>query len=375
MTPTLELTQQLIARRSVTPVDDGCQALIAERLRPAGFVAETIATNGVTNAWLRRGSNAPVFVFAGHTDVVPSGPLEKWSSDPFKPTIREGTLFGRGASDMKSSIAAFVVAAEQFVAKNASHRGSIALLLTSDEEGPATDGTVKVVDALRARGEKIDYCIVGEPTSVAALGDTIKNGRRGSLSGRLVVSGIQGHVAYPEQVRNPVHQVAPALADLAAERWDDGNEFFPPTSFQISNIHAGTGALNVVPGSCEIDFNLRFAPVSDAESLKSRIENILRKHGLEFSIQWTLGARPFMTPPGDLSSSIMRAIGEVTGRTPDISTTGGTSDGRFISTFCPQVIEFGPTNASIHKIDEHIAVSDLEPLKDVYRRTLELLLA
>ena len=375
MTPTLELTQQLIARRSVTPVDDGCQALIAERLRPAGFVAETIATNGVTNAWLRRGSNAPVFVFAGHTDVVPSGPLEKWSSDPFKPTIREGTLFGRGASDMKSSIAAFVVAAEQFVAKNASHRGSIALLLTSDEEGPATDGTVKVVDALRARGEKIDYCIVGEPTSVAALGDTIKNGRRGSLSGRLVVSGIQGHVAYPEQVRNPVHQVAPALADLAAERWDDGNEFFPPTSFQISNIHAGAGALNVVPGSCEIDFNLRFAPVSDAESLKSRIENILRKHGLEFSIQWTLGARPFMTPPGDLSSSIMRAIGEVTGRTPDISTTGGTSDGRFISTFCPQVIEFGPTNASIHKIDEHIAVSDLEPLKDVYRRTLELLLA
>ena len=375
MTPTLELTQQLIARRSVTPVDDGCQALIAERLRPAGFVAETIATNGVTNAWLRRGSNAPVFVFAGHTDVVPSGPLEKWSSDPFKPTIRDGTLFGRGASDMKSSIAAFVVAAEQFVAKNASHRGSIALLLTSDEEGPATDGTVKVVDVLRARGEKIDYCIVGEPTSVAALGDTIKNGRRGSLSGRLVVSGIQGHVAYPEQVRNPVHQVAPALADLAAERWDDGNEFFPPTSFQISNIHAGTGALNVVPGSCEIDFNLRFAPVSDAESLKSRIENILRKHGLEFSIQWTLGARPFMTPPGDLSSSIMRAIGEVTGRTPDISTTGGTSDGRFISTFCPQVIEFGPTNASIHKIDEHIAVSDLEPLKDVYRRTLELLLA
>ena len=375
MTPTLELTQQLIARRSVTPVDDGCQALIAERLRPAGFVAETIATNGVTNAWLRRGSESPVFVFAGHTDVVPSGPLDKWSSDPFEPTIRNGTLFGRGACDMKSSVAAFVVAAEQFVSENAGHRGSIALLLTSDEEGPATDGTVKVVEALRARGEKIDYCIVGEPTSVAALGDTIKNGRRGSLSGRLVVSGIQGHVAYPELVRNPVHQVAPALADLAAERWDDGNEFFPPTSFQISNVHAGTGALNVVPGSCEIDFNLRFAPVSDAESLMTRIENILRKHSLEFSIQWTLGARPFMTPPGDLSTSIMRAISEVTGRKPEISTTGGTSDGRFISTFCSQVIEFGPTNASIHKIDEHIAVSDLEPLKDVYRRTLELLLA
>ncbi len=375
MTPTLELTQQLIARRSVTPIDDGCQALIAERLRPAGFAAETIATNGVTNAWLRRGSEAPVFVFAGHTDVVPSGPLDKWSSDPFKPTIRNGTLFGRGACDMKSSVAAFVVAAEQFVSEHAAHRGSIALLLTSDEEGPATDGTAKVVEALRARGEKIDYCIVGEPTSVAALGDTIKNGRRGSLSGRLVVSGIQGHVAYPELVRNPVHQVAPALVDLAAERWDDGNEFFPPTSFQISNVHAGTGALNVVPGMCEIDFNLRFAPVSDAESLMTRIENILRKHALEFSIQWTLGARPFMTPPGDLSSSIMRAISEVTGRKPEISTTGGTSDGRFISTFCSQVIEFGPTNASIHKIDEHIAVSDLEPLKDVYRRTLELLLA
>jgi succinyl-diaminopimelate desuccinylase len=375
MTSTLELTQQLIARRSVTPVDDGCQALIAERLRPAGFAAETISTNGVTNAWLRRGSEAPVFVFAGHTDVVPSGPLDKWSSDPFKPTIRNGTLYGRGACDMKSSVAAFVVAAEQFVAENAAHRGSIALLLTSDEEGPATDGTVKVVEALRARGENIDYCIVGEPTSVAALGDTIKNGRRGSLSGRLVVSGIQGHVAYPELVRNPVHQVAPALADLAAERWDDGNEFFPPTSFQISNVHAGTGALNVVPGSCEVDFNLRFAPVSEAESLKTRIESILRRHGLEFSIQWTLGARPFMTPPGDLSSSIMRAISEVTGRKPDISTTGGTSDGRFISTFCSQVIEFGPPNASIHKIDEHIAVSDLELLKNVYRRTLELLLA
>jgi succinyl-diaminopimelate desuccinylase len=375
MTATLELAQQLIARRSVTPADDGCQALIADRLRPAGFGAETIAANGVTNAWLRRGSAAPVFVFAGHTDVVPSGPLDKWASDPFNPTVRNGALYGRGAADMKSSVAAFVVAAEQFVSTHAAHRGSIALLLTSDEEGPATDGTVKVVDALRARGEKIDYCIVGEPTSVDALGDTIKNGRRGSLSGRLIVVGVQGHVAYPQLARNPVHQVAPALAELAAERWDDGNEFFPPTTFQVSNVRAGTGALNVVPGNCEIDFNLRFASVSSAESLMQRIEATLRKHRLEFSVQWTVGAQPFLTPPGELSNSITRAIVEVTGRKPDLSTTGGTSDGRFISTFCPQVIEFGPPNASIHKIDEHIAVADLEPLKNVYRRTLELLLA
>ena len=375
MTATLELTKQLIARRSVTPADDGCQVLIAQRLRPAGFKAETIAANGVTNTWMRRGNASPVFVFAGHTDVVPTGPLDKWASDPFEPTIRNGTLYGRGAADMKSSVAAFVVATEQFVSAHVAHRGSIALLLTSDEEGPATDGTVKVVDALRARGEKIDYCIVGEPTSVDALGDTIKNGRRGSLSGRLTVIGIQGHVAYPQLVRNPVHQVAPALAELAAERWDDGNEFFPPTTFQVSNMRAGTGALNVVPGSCEIDFNLRFAPASSAESLMKRIEDILRKHGLEFSVRWNCGAQPFLTAPGDLSSSIMRAILEVTGREADLSTTGGTSDGRFISTFCPQVIEFGPPNASIHKIDEHIAVADLEPLKNVYRRTLELLLA
>ncbi len=374
MTATLELAQQLIARRSVTPADDGCQALIAKRLRPAGFAAETMATNGVTNSWLRRGHTAPVLVFAGHTDVVPTGPLDKWSSDPFHPTIRNGTLYGRGAADMKSSVAAFVVAAEQFVASNASHRGSIALLLTSDEEGPATDGTVKVVDALRARGEKFDYCIVGEPTSVDALGDTIKNGRRGSLSGKLIVVGVQGHVAYPELVRNPVHQVAPALAALAAEPWDQGNEFFPPTTFQVSNIRAGTGALNVVPATCEVDFNLRFASISSADSLKQRIENILRKHRLEYSLQWTVGAQPFLTQPGDLSSSLTQAIVEVTGRKPDLSTTGGTSDGRFISTFCPQVIEFGPPNASIHKIDEHIAISDLEPLKNVYRRTLELLL-
>ena len=374
MTATLELAQQLIARRSVTPADAGCQSLIAERLHSVGFEAETITGNGVTNVWLRRGKSAPVFVFAGHTDVVPSGPTESWASDPFQPTIRNGALYGRGAADMKSSVAAFVVAAEQFVGAHGSHRGSIGLLLTSDEEGPATDGTVKVVDALRARGEAIDYCVVGEPTSVDRLGDTIKNGRRGSLSGRLTVRGVQGHVAYPQLARNAVHQAAPALADLTAQHWDDGNEFFPPTTFQVSNVRAGTGALNVVPGSCEVDFNLRFAPVSSAESLIQRIEAILRRHGLEFTVQWTVGAQPFLTPPGELSSSITRAILEVTGREPELSTTGGTSDGRFISTFCPQVIEFGPPNASIHKIDEHIAIADLEPLKNVYRRTLELLL-
>jgi succinyl-diaminopimelate desuccinylase len=375
MNPTLELAQQLIARRSVTPDDGGCQALIAERLSATGFRAETIAANGVTNVWLRRGAEAPSFVFAGHTDVVPPGPRDQWRSDPFEPSISDGVLYGRGASDMKSSIAAFVVAAEEFVQRHPSHRGSIALLLTSDEEGPATDGTVRVVEALRARGEMIDFCIVGEPTSVDALGDTIKNGRRGSLSGRLTVAGIQGHVAYPQLARNPVHQVAPALAELASESWDQGDEFFPPTTFQISNIRAGTGALNVIPGSCEIDFNLRFAPVSTAESLQHRIEAILRRYGLLFGVQWTLGAQPFLTPPGELSAAMTRAIREVAGRETQLSTTGGTSDGRFISTMCPQVIEFGPPNATIHKIDENIAVADLEPLKNIYRRTLEQLLA
>ena len=375
MTATFELAKQLIARRSVTPTDDGCQALIAERLQSVGFTSETIQSHGVTNTWLRRGSSAPVFVFAGHTDVVPPGPREQWASDPFVAAVRDETLYGRGAADMKSSLAAFAIAAQEFIGAHAQHRGSIALLLTSDEEGPATDGTVKVVELLRKRGEKIDYCVIGEPTSVNLLGDTIKNGRRGSLSGRLVVTGIQGHVAYPQLVRNPVHQVAPALTELANERWDDGNEFFPPTTFQISNIRAGTGALNVVPGRCEVDFNLRFASVSSAEALMQRIEQILNKHDLEFSVQWTIGAQPFLTPPGELSTAIMRAIREVTGRKAELSTTGGTSDGRFISTFCPQVIEFGPRNASIHKIDEHIALSDLEPLKNVYRRTLELLLA
>lgn len=375
MTATLELTRRLIARRSVTPADDGCQDLVAQRLAPLGFRAERIERNGVTNLWLRRGAARPTVVFAGHTDVVPPGPRENWHSDPFAPTQRDGRLYGRGASDMKSSIAAFVVAAEEFVRAHPTHRGSIALLLTSDEEGPATDGTVAVVEKLAARGEAIDCCIVGEPTSVDRLGDTIKNGRRGSLSGRLTVQGVQGHVAYPQLARNPVHELAPALAELAATEWDRGNEHFPPTTFQVSNIHAGTGASNVIPGACEVDFNLRFAPVSTAEGLMRRIESILGKHRLDYEIAWTIGAQPFLTQAGELVDAIRRAIAECTGVEARLSTSGGTSDGRFIATVCPQVVEFGPPNASIHKIDENIRVDDLEPLKNVYRRTLELLLA
>jgi len=374
MSATLELAKQLIGCRSVTPDDGGCQPLIAARLAPLGFRAETIARNGTTNLWLRRGQHRPTVVFAGHTDVVPPGPREHWTSDPFVPTMRDGMLFGRGASDMKSSIAAFAVAAEEFIRAHPAHVGSIALLLTSDEEGPATDGTVAVVEKLTARDEAIDYCIVGEPTSVDQLGDVIKNGRRGSLSGRLLVRGVQGHVAYPHLARNPVHQAAPALADLAAEVWDHGNAHFPPTTFQISNIRAGTGALNVIPGTCEVEFNLRFAPVSTAAALMQRIEGILRRHRLDYEVTWTVGAQPFLTEPGRLSEALGAAIELTTGRRPQLSTTGGTSDGRFIATVCQQVMEFGPLNATIHKVNESIHVADLEPLKDVYRRTLEFLL-
>lgn len=375
MSATFDLVRDLISRPSVTPEDGGCQDAIAQRLTPLGFVAETIARKGTTNLWLRRGRERPLIVLAGHTDVVPTGPLHDWTSPPFEPTLRDGRLYGRGASDMKSSLAAFVVAVEEFVAAHPRHRGSIALLLTSDEEGPATDGTVAVVEALRARGEALDCCIVGEPTSVERLGDTIKNGRRGSLSGRLTVKGVQGHVAYPHLARNPVHELAPALAELAAERWDEGNEFFPPTTFQVSNIHAGTGTGNVIPGACVVDFNLRFAPVSTALELQQRIEAILSRHRLDYEMQWTVGAQPFLTARGSLVEALSQAIAETTGVAPQLSTTGGTSDGRFLATICPQVVEFGPCNASIHKIDEHIAVADLEPLKNAYRRMLELLLA
>ena len=373
-TPTLSLAQDLIVRSSVTPEDQGCLDLIAQRLAPLGFKIERLDANGTSNLWARRGTEAPLVCFAGHTDVVPTGPLEQWTSPPFQPTIRDGVLYGRGAADMKSSLAAFVVAIENFLAAHQNSAGSIALLLTSDEEGDALHGTVHVVNTLKARGEIIDYCIVGEPTSSVRFGDTVKNGRRGSLSAKLTVKGIQGHVAYPEKVKNPIHLIAPALAELAAEQWDAGNEYFPPPSFQISKIHAGTGATNVVPGTVDVLFNLRFSTASTADGLQARIHAILDKHQLEYDIVWTLGGRPFLTPKGKLVTVMAEAIAAATGVTPEISTTGGTSDGRFIADICPQVVEFGPLNATIHKIDECIAVADLEPLAKAYEGMLHGLL-
>ncbi len=375
MSATLALARALIARPSVTPDDAGCLELLASRLAPLGFTLERIDRNGVMNLWARRGTAQPVVCFAGHTDVVPPGPRDKWASDPFSPEIRDGHLYGRGAADMKSSLAAFVVAIERFVAAVPDHQGSIALLLTSDEEGDAVDGTVRVVEALKARNELIDCCIVGEPTSFDAFGDMIKNGRRGSLSARLVVKGIQGHVAYPERVRNPVHQAAPALAELAATRWDEGNEYFPPTSFQISNIHAGTGAGNVVPGTLEVLFNFRFSTASSVEGLQGRVHQVLDRHHLEYDLEWVLGGKPFLTPRGRLVDVLVAAIEEAAGRKPELSTSGGTSDGRYIADICPEVVEFGPLNKTIHKVDECVAVADLEPLADTYRGVLRRLLA
>ncbi len=369
------LVEALIARPSVTPNDSGCLDLIADRLAQIGFRLERFDAAGVSNLWARRGTAAPLLCFAGHSDVVPTGPLDEWHSDPFKPTIRDGVLYGRGATDMKSSLAAFVVAIERFVATHPNHKGSIALLLTSDEEGDATDGTVRVVEALKARNERPDYCIVGEPSCVGTLGDTLKNGRRGSLSAKLIVKGIQGHVAYPEKVRNPIHLAAAALAELVTEKWDNGNEYFPPTSFQISNIHAGTGASNVVPGSMEVIFNFRFSTASTAENLQSRVHKIIDQHGLEYETRWMLSGEPFLTPRGKLVDLLSAVIAETTGVTPQVSTTGGTSDGRFIVDICSEVVEFGPVNASLHKIDEHIAIADLEPLARVYEGALKRLLA
>lgn len=372
---TLDLAQELIALDSITPNDKGCQQRLAELLLPLGFVCETIESNGVTNLWARKGTESPVFVFAGHTDVVPTGPVHQWSSAPFEPTVRDGKLYGRGAADMKTSIAAMVIACEEFIAANPDHLGSIAFLITSDEEGPAVDGTVVVCDMLEERGETLDYCIVGEPTSSHILGDMIKNGRRGSLSGHLVIKGIQGHIAYPHLARNPIHQAAPALAELAAEVWDEGNEYYAPTSWQVSNLHSGTGATNVIPGDMTVDFNFRFSTASTAEGLEARVHAILDRHGLEYQLDWTLSGQPFLTPKGTLSDAVCQSIFEETGVSTELSTTGGTSDGRFIARICPQVIEFGPPNASIHKIDEHVELRFIDPLKNVYRRTLEHLLA
>jgi succinyl-diaminopimelate desuccinylase len=375
MGDTLELARALIARRSVTPDDGGCQSLLGERLKRLGFALEPLESNGVTNLWARRGTGAPVVCFAGHTDVVPAGPLGQWQSDPFVPTERDGHLYGRGAADMKTSLAAFVTAIEGFLAGHPEPRGSIALLITSDEEGVATDGTVKVVDRLEARSERIDYCIVGEPTCVDRLGDTVKNGRRGSLGGRLIVRGLQGHVAYPQLARNPVHLFAPALAELSTVEWDRGDEYFPPTTLQVSNIHAGTGASNVIPGELEVLFNFRFSAASTADGLAARVRAILDRHRLDYALEWSLSGNPFLTPRGKLVDTMVTAIREVTGVEAEISTTGGTSDGRFIARICPQIVEFGPVNMSIHKLNEHVALDAVEPLRAVYQRVLEKLLA
>jgi succinyl-diaminopimelate desuccinylase len=374
MSATLELAKQLISRKSLTPLDDRCLEIIGARLAPLGFDLEKMRHSEVDNLWARRGNSSPVVCFAGHTDVVPAGPVNKWDSDPFTPTIRDCMLYGRGAADMKGSLAAFVTAIEKFVAAHPDHKGSIALLLTSDEEGIAVDGTVRVVEALQERGETIDYCIVGEPTSVDKCADTIKNGRRGSLSGMLVVKGVQGHIAYPHLIRNPIHMAAPAIAELAATVWDEGNEYFPPTSWQISNIHGGTGATNVVPGTVEILFNFRYSTASTVDGLKSRVHEILDRHGLEYDLHWEFSGKPYLTPRGNLVDVVSAAIREVSGINTELSTSGGTSDGRFIADICPQVIELGPLNATIHKINECVAVADLDALSDIYCGVLTRLL-
>ena len=369
------LACELMLQASVTPLDGDCQTIVAKRLAAVGFGAEFFKSGGVTNLWARRGAARPLVVFAGHTDVVPTGPLDQWHSNPFKPEVRNGVLYGRGAADMKSSLAAFVVAIEDFVAAHPNHAGSIAVLFTSDEEGPATDGTVVVCKALTERGEHMDYCIVGEPTSSFKLGDTIKNGRRGSMSGKLTIKGIQCQIAYPEKGRNPIHQAAPALAALTAIAFDAGNEYYLPTSFQISNIHGGTGASNIIPGEVVVDFNLRFCTENTPESIKTIIHACLdAQAGLEYDLKWNVSGLPFLTPKGTLCDAMSAAIEAQTGLKPELSTTGGTSDGRFIAQICPQVIEFGPINESIHKLNEHIKVADLEPLAGIYRRTLEHLL-
>ena len=375
MTDALELTRALIACPSVTPADAGCQALMTARLAASGFSIETLQFGSVTNLWARRGDARPVLCFAGHTDVVPTGPLEEWRSDPFTPVIRDGVLYGRGAADMKSGLAAMVTATEEFVAAHPDHRGSIAFLITSDEEGPSVDGTKRVVEALKARGETIDWCIVGEPSSGQTVGDTIKIGRRGSLSGRLTVHGVQGHVAYPQLAENPVHTLAPALAELTARTWDAGDAFFQPTTFQISNLNAGTGAPNVIPGELKARFNLRYCPVQTVEALKRTVEDILARHGVRYTLEWYVSGEPFYTPPGELSQAAVDAITAVTGTAPQLSTGGGTSDGRFIAPLGAQVVELGVTNATIHKVNECVRVEEIGLLHRMYRGVLERLLA
>ncbi len=398
MSSALRLTEQLISRNSVTPDDADCQRIIAARLAPLGFECETIVSGPenfrVTNLWAKfKGFSAvaqqerlqsatnliasdtgiKTLVFAGHTDVVPTGPLDQWHSDPFTPSHRDGLLYGRGAADMKTSIAAMVVAVEEFLASHPEPNLSIAFLLTSDEEGPATDGTVVVCNQLKARGEVLDYCIVGEPTSVSQLGDMIKNGRRGTMSGKLTVKGIQGHIAYPHLAKNPIHMFAPALAELVAVEWDKGNEFFPATSWQVSNIHGGTGASNIIPGALIVDFNFRFCTESTPESLQQGLQAVLDAHGLDYDLKWVIGGLPFLTTPGELVAAVQDAIKAETGISTELSTTGGTSDGRFIAKVCSQVIEFGPVNATIHKINENVRVTDIDPLKNIYKRVLERL--
>lgn len=376
---TLELAIDLLSRQSNTPEDAGCQELMISRLEPLGFKIERMRFGNVDNFYARRGTTGPLLVFAGHTDVVPTGPLDKWFTPPFEPTIKDGMLYARGAADMKTSLAAFITSIEEFVAENPHHTGSIGLLITSDEEGVAVDGTVKVVEALKARGELIDYCIVGEPTSNKVVGDMIKNGRRGSLSGKLTVKGVQGHIAYPHLVKNPIHMVAPAIKDMVETVWDNGNEYFPPTSWQISNMNGGTGATNVVPGEVEILFNFRFCPElngqgSTEQNLRARVHAILDKHALNYDLEWEYSP-PYITPRGNLVEAISAAIESSYGVTPELSTTGGTSDGRFIADICKQVIEFGPLNATIHKLNECVGVADIEPLKETYKLTLQKLIA
>lgn len=374
MSQVLELTRNLMGRRSITPADEGCQQILGDRLRRARFQVEHLRFGNVDNLWARRGTHGPVFCFAGHTDVVPAGPLEEWRSDPFAPTVRDGFLYGRGAADMKSGLAAMVIAAEEFVSAHPQHKGSIAFLLTSDEEGPSTDGTRRVIETLTGRQEKIDWCIVGEPSSESSVGDTIKVGRRGSFSARLTVHGVQGHVAYPQLAENPVHTLAPALAELTSRAWDEGTEHFQPTSFQVSNLNAGTGAPNVIPGELKARFNLRYSPVQTQERLKETVEGILRKHGVRYTIEWYVSGEPFYTAPGTLSDAVGAAVQEVTGSRPRLSTGGGTSDGRFIAPLGAQVVELGVVNASIHKVDECVRIEDLELLQRMYVNLLRKLM-